>query len=35
MIKLDDPTNDFSNRKLAALDPALALQGETPRLVDE
>jgi SpoVK/Ycf46/Vps4 family AAA+-type ATPase len=35
MIKLDDPAGNFSNRKLAALDPALALQGDKPRLVDE
>jgi len=30
-----DPTNDFSNRQLAELNPSLALQGEAPRLIDE
>lgn len=30
-----DPNNDFSNRKLAAMQPTLILQGETPRLIDE
>lgn len=30
-----DPNNDFSNRKLAEMNPSLILQGETPRLIDE
>lgn len=30
-----DPTNNFSNRQLAELNPALILQGETPRMIDE
>lgn len=30
-----DPTNNFSNRQLAALNPSLVLQGEAPRMVDE
>lgn len=30
-----DPTNDFSNRRLAELNPSLILQGETPRMIDE
>ena len=30
-----DPNNDFSNRQLAELNPALVLQGEAPRMIDE
>ena len=30
-----DPTNNFSNRQLAELNPTLILQGDTPRLIDE
>lgn len=30
-----DPTNNFSNRQLAELNPSFILQGETPRLIDE
>lgn len=30
-----DPTNNFSNRQLAELNPLLILQGDTPRLIDE
>jgi len=30
-----DPANGFSNRHLAEINPALILQGETPRMIDE
>ena len=30
-----DPGNAFSNRQLAELNPALILQGDTPRMIDE
>lgn len=30
-----DPTNNFSNRTLAQTDPAVVLEGESPRLIDE
>ena len=30
-----DPTNNFSNRILAQTDPALVLEGDFPRLIDE
>ncbi len=30
-----DPTNNFSNRQLAELNPSLILQGEAPRMIDE
>lgn len=30
-----DPTNNFSNRQLAELNPSLILQGQTPRMIDE
>ena len=30
-----DPAGNFQNRKLAELSPSLALEGETPRLIDE
>ena len=30
-----DPKNNFSNRQLAELNPAMILQGETPRMIDE
>ncbi|MCI8646932.1 MAG: ATP-binding protein [Firmicutes bacterium] len=34
-IFLGDPAGSFQNRKLAELSPALVLEGETPRLIDE
>ena len=34
-IMIGDPANSFQNRTLAELSPALALEGETPRLIDE
>lgn len=34
-IFLSDPAGNFQNRKLAELSPALVLDGETPRLIDE
>ena len=30
-----DPNNNFSNRQLAELNPAMILQGDTPRMIDE
>ncbi len=30
-----DPANRFQNRQLAKLDPAIILEGKTPRLIDE
>lgn len=30
-----DPRNNFSNRQLAELNPSLALEGDTPHLIDE
>ena len=30
-----DPAGNFQNRRLAELSPSLALEGETPRLIDE
>ena len=30
-----DPSNNFSNRQLAELNPSLILQGNTPRMIDE
>ena len=35
IIYLGDPAGNFQNRKLAELSPALVLDGETPRLIDE
>ncbi|OZG61955.1 AAA superfamily ATPase [Bifidobacterium lemurum] len=32
---LADPEGNFRNRTLARMEPALALEGETPRLIDE
>ena len=32
---LGDPSNNFQNRSLAQLDPAMVLKGESPRLIDE
>lgn len=29
------PTGNFSNRKLAMMDPSLILEGDSPRLIDE
>lgn len=34
-ILIGDPANNFQNRSLAELSPALVLEGETPRLIDE
>lgn len=34
-IYIGDPANNFQNRRLAELSPALVLEGETPRLIDE
>lgn len=34
-IFIGDPEGDFQNRRLAELSPALALEGDTPRLIDE
>lgn len=34
-VSLTDPSNDYAGRRLATLDPAAVLVGETPRLVDE
>ena len=34
-IYIGDPANNFQNRQLAELSPALVLEGETPRLIDE
>ena len=34
-IYIGDPANNFQNRQLAELSPALVLDGETPRLIDE
>lgn len=34
-IDIADPADDFASRQLAELDPATALQGAVPRLVDE
>ena len=34
-IKLQDPENNYQNRRLAELSPLMVLQGESPRLIDE
>lgn len=34
-IYIGDPANNFQNRQLAEISPALVLEGETPRLIDE
>ena len=34
-ILIGDPAGNFQNRELARLSPALVLEGETPRLIDE
>ena len=34
-IYLGDPSGNFQNRQLAELSPALVLEGEQPRLIDE
>lgn len=34
-IFIGDPSGNFQNRKLAEMSPALVLEGETPRLIDE
>ena len=35
VINLGDPSGNFQNRQLAQLSPALVLEGQTPRLIDE
>ena len=32
---IGDPSNNFQNRQLAEVSPAIVLDGETPRLIDE
>ena len=34
-IKLQDPENNYQNRRLAELSPLIVLKGESPRLIDE
>lgn len=34
-IYLGDPSGNFQNRRLAEMSPALILEGETPRMIDE
>ncbi len=34
-IYIGDPAGNFQNRQLAELSPALVLDGDTPRLIDE
>lgn len=34
-MNLMDPAGNFQNQEIAALDPATALKGESPRLIDE
>lgn len=34
-ILIGDPAGNFQNRKLAEMSPALVLEGDTPRLIDE
>lgn len=34
-VSMANPENDFQARRLADLDPSLALEGALPRLVDE
>ena len=34
-IYIGDPAGNFQNRQLAELSPALVLEGESPRLIDE
>lgn len=34
-ILIGDPAGDFQNRRLAQMSPALVLEGESPRLIDE
>ena len=34
-IMIGDPANNFQNRALAEIAPALVLEGDTPRLIDE
>ena len=34
-ILIGDPEGNFQNRKLAEMSPAIVLEGETPRLIDE
>lgn len=35
VLPLGDPANGFQSRSLAQMSPSLALEGETPRLIDE
>ena len=32
---IGDPSNNFQNRQIAEISPAIVLEGETPRLIDE
>lgn len=34
-IKLQDPENNYQNRRLAELSPLIVLKGESPRLIGE
>lgn len=34
-IMIGDPEGDFQNRRMAQMSPALVLEGDTPRLIDE
>lgn len=34
-IHIDNPDENFNNRRLAQINPGLILEGETPRLIDE
>ena len=34
-VMIGDPANNFQNRKLAEMSPALVLEGDVPRLIDE
>lgn len=34
-IKLQEPSDNYQNRRLAELSPLMVLQGESPRLIDE
>ena len=34
-VYIGDPAGNFQNRRLAELSPALVLEGEPPRLIDE
>ena len=34
-LMLSDPAGDFASRKLAQVEPSVAIEGESPRLIDE